>query len=81
MIFTNLTSHNSRRKHNLLTRQTRNSASGNGNRNPERILRNIDPGIANDCKLPQITVKENKIQVTTEQNIRCSSVYCTYDII
>jgi len=35
----------------ILTMQTRNSASENGNRNPERMLKNIEPGIANDCKL------------------------------
>ena len=34
-----------------LTRHTSESARGNGKRKPERILRNIDPGIANDCKL------------------------------
>ena len=32
----------------ILTKQTKNNAIGNGNRNPERILRNIEPGIAND---------------------------------
>lgn len=30
---------------------TKNSAATNGNKNPDNILRNIDPGIANDCKL------------------------------
>ena len=34
-----------------LTRQTRNRASWNLNRNPDNILRNIEPGMANDCKL------------------------------
>jgi len=34
-----------------LTMQTRKSASENGKRNPDRMLRNIEPGIANDCKL------------------------------
>ena len=37
--------------HNTLTRHTRNSASGNGNKNPDKMLRNIDPGMANVCKL------------------------------
>ena len=36
---------------NVLTRQTRNSARGKGNKNPDKILRKIDPGIANVCKL------------------------------
>jgi len=31
--------------------QTRNSASENGNKKPDKMLRNIEPGIANDCKL------------------------------
>ncbi len=35
----------------ILTRHTKNNASGNGNKKPERMLKNIDPGIANDCKL------------------------------
>lgn len=35
----------------ILTKHTRNSAKGKGNRNPDSILRNMDPGIANDCKL------------------------------
>ena len=34
-----------------LTKQTRKRARGNGKRNPDSILRNIEPGIANDCKL------------------------------
>ena len=38
-------------KTNLLTKQTKKSASGNGKRKPERILRKIDPGIANAFKL------------------------------
>lgn len=36
---------------NALTRHTRNSANGKGNKNPDKILRNIDPGMANVCKL------------------------------
>ncbi len=35
----------------MLTRHTSESAMGNGNRKPDKILKNIDPGIANDCKL------------------------------
>lgn len=34
-----------------LTRQTRNRAKGKGNKNPDKMLRNIDPGIAKVCKL------------------------------
>jgi len=34
-----------------ITMQTRKSARENGNRNPDKMLRNIEPGIANDCKL------------------------------
>lgn len=30
---------------------TSSRAKGNGKRNPDRILKNIDPGMANDCKL------------------------------
>lgn len=45
----------------ILTKHTKNRAKGKGNRNPESILRNIDPGIANDCKL--ITVKVNIVHV------------------
>ena len=41
-----------------LTRQTRNSAKGKGNKNPDKMLRKIDPGIANVCKL-YIAVKES----------------------
>ena len=26
-------------------------ASGNGNKNPDKMLKNIEPGMANDCKL------------------------------
>ena len=44
----------------LLTKHTKNRASGNGNRNPERMLKNIEPGIANVCKLwRNRLVKEN----------------------
>ena len=35
----------------FLTIQTRNSAIGKGNKNPERMLREILPGIAKVCKL------------------------------
>ena len=34
-----------------LTRQTRERASGNGNRNPDSMLRNMEPGMAKDCRL------------------------------
>ena len=47
-----------------LTKQTRNNASGNGNRYPERMLRNIEPGMANDCKL-EVAVKviNNRVEI------------------
>ena len=35
----------------IFTKQTRNNAIGNGYKNPARIVRNNDPGMANDCKL------------------------------
>jgi len=35
----------------ILTMHTRKSARENGKRNPDRMLRNIEPGIANDCRL------------------------------
>jgi len=35
----------------VLTKHTSDKASGKENKNPDNILRNIDPGIANDCKL------------------------------
>ena len=48
----NLSSHVSPSKDVVkLTKHTRHNANGNGNRNPDKILRNIDPGIANDCRL------------------------------
>ena len=28
-----------------------NRANGNGNRNPDNILKKMDPGMAKDCKL------------------------------
>ena len=34
-----------------LTTHTRRRATGKGNRNPERILRNMLPGIAKVCRL------------------------------
>jgi hypothetical protein len=34
-------------------KQTRRSATGNGKRNPDKIERKIDPGMANVCKLWQ----------------------------
>lgn len=34
-----------------LTRHTRNRANGKGNKNPDKMLRKIDPGIAKVCKL------------------------------
>lgn len=36
------------------TKQTANKATENGNRAPERILRKMEPGMANVCKLNQI---------------------------
>ena len=44
------------------TKQTRNKACQNGNRNPERILRDILPGIAKDCKL-YISMLRNTITI------------------
>ena len=41
--------------------QTMKRANGKGNRNPDKMDRNIDPGIANDCKLSHVD-KENKKQ-------------------
>ena len=40
-----------RMKEGILTRQTMSKARGNGNRNPERMLRKIEPGMAKVCKL------------------------------
>jgi hypothetical protein len=42
--------------------QTSKIAIGNENRYPDRMLRNIDPGIANDCNL---NVVDRLIRKTT----------------
>ena len=55
--------------HNTLTRHTRNSASGNGNKNPDRMLRNIDPGMANVCKL-YIELRKNLTTGTYTEHYR-----------
>ena len=39
----------------ILTKQTIVNARGNGNKNPDNILRNMEPGMANDCKLYNVS--------------------------
>ncbi len=36
---------------NCLTKQTKNKANGNGYKKPDNIDKNIEPGMANVCKL------------------------------
>lgn len=45
----------------ILTVHTRHKANGNGNRNPDNMLKKMDPGIANDCKLKTQLSKINTI--------------------
>lgn len=52
-----------------LTKQTETNASGNGNRNPDKILRNIEPGMAKDCRL-----RDGKLPLIRNWKIIISSI-------